>query len=125
MKKGNTRHIRINDAIAHAIANVIRSELSDPRVGTIVSVTRAEVTTDLKLCDVYVSMGMTSNTDAGQQSEAVESLMAALVKARGFIRKRVAEIVNLRHTPEITFIYDDSIAHGMRMRALIEEANKQ
>jgi len=125
MKKGNTRHIRINDAIAHAIANVIRSELSDPRVGTVVSITRAEVTTDLKLCDVYVSMGMTSGADAAKQSEAVESLMAALAKARGFIRKRVAEIVNLRHTPEITFIYDDSIAHGMRMRALIEEANKQ
>jgi len=125
MKKGNTRHIRINDAIAQAIATVIRSELSDPRIGTVVSVTRAEVTTDLKLCDVYISMGMVSNADFSQQNEAIESLMAALLKARGFIRKRVAEIVNLRHTPEITFIYDDSIAHGMRMRALIEEANKQ
>jgi len=115
--------MRINDAVAQAVAQVIRSEMTDPRIGTVVSITRADVTTDLKLCDVYVST-MQQFDSAQQHDEAVAAFMAALQHARGFIRKRVAEIVNLRHTPEITFVYDDSIAHGMRMRKLIDEANK-
>ena len=121
MKKNNTRHMRINDAIAHAVANVIRSELADPRIGTVVSVTRAEVTTDLKTCDVYVS---TMQTAGEAQDKSIQALMTALTGARGFIRRRVAEIVDLRNTPELRFVYDDSIPHGMRMRQLINEANE-
>jgi ribosome-binding factor A len=119
MKKGNTRHIRISDAIAHAVANVIRSELSDPRIGTVVTVMRAEVATDLKMCNIYVSQAEGPNHD-----KTVADLLAALQGARGFIRRRVAEIVDLRNTPELHFIYDDSIMYGMRMRHLIHEANK-
>ena len=119
MKKGNTRHIRISDAIAHAVANVIRSELSDPRIGTVVTVMRAEVTTDLKWCDIYVSQAEGPN-----HVQTVADLMAALQGARAFIRRRVAEIVDLRNTPELNFKYDDSIMYGMRMRHLIHEANK-
>jgi ribosome-binding factor A len=111
-----TRQIRINDEIARTAANVIRSELSDPRIGTVVSVIRAEVTADLKYCKIWVSV-------PGDEATQTDT-MAALGKASGFIRRRIAETVNLRHTPEITFIYDDSIAYGMRMRRLIDEANK-
>ncbi|MCL2189995.1 MAG: 30S ribosome-binding factor RbfA [Defluviitaleaceae bacterium] len=111
-----TRHIRINDAVARTAADVIRSELSDPRIGTVVSVIRAEVTADLKFCKIWVSI----LDGQGNPDET----MQALTKASGFIRRRVAEVVNLRHTPELTFIYDDSIAYGMRMRKLIDEANK-
>ncbi|MCL2204224.1 MAG: 30S ribosome-binding factor RbfA [Defluviitaleaceae bacterium] len=111
-----TRQIRINDAVARTAASVIRSELADPRIGTVVSVIRAEVTADLKFCKIWVSI-------LGDEAKQEET-MAALGKASGFIRRRVAEEVNLRHTPEITFVYDDSIAHGMRMRKLIDEANK-
>ncbi|MCL2604743.1 MAG: 30S ribosome-binding factor RbfA [Defluviitaleaceae bacterium] len=110
------RQIRINDEVARTAANIIRTELSDPRIGTVVSVIRAEVTADLKFCKIWVSVP----GDEAQQNET----MAALTKATGFIRRRIAETVNLRHTPEITFIYDDSIAYGMRMRKLIDEANK-
>ena len=111
-----TRQIRINDAIARTAADVIRSELSDPRIGTVVSVIRAEVTADLKFCKIWVSI-------PGEENQQKDT-MTALAKASSFIRHRVAEVVNLRHTPEITFIYDDSIAYGMRMRRLIDEANK-
>jgi ribosome-binding factor A len=111
-----TRQIRINDVIARTAADIIRSEMADPRIGAVVSVIRAEVTSDLKYCKIWVSVP----GDDERQSET----MAALQKASGFIRRRIAETVNLRHTPEITFIYDDSIAHGMRMRKLIDEANK-
>ena len=110
-----TRLIRINDEVARTTASIIRSELSDPRIGPVVSVVRAEVTSDLKFCKVWVSV-------PGDENEQKET-MAALNKAAGFIRKRVAELVNLRLTPEISFVYDDSIEYGMRMRKLIDEVN--
>ena len=111
-----TRHIKINDEIARTAATIIRQELSDPRIGEVVSVVRSETTADLKTSKVFVSIL------GGEQEK--NSTMAALDKASGFVRKRVAEIINLRQTPEIKFVYDDSIEHGMKMRKLIEEVNK-
>lgn len=111
-----TRMIRISDEIARVVAEVIRSELTDPGINSVVSVIRAEATTDLKFCKVWVSV-------LGEE-EQVEQTMEALRRASGFIRKRVAETINLRQTPEIKFIYDDSIQHGMRMRKLIESVNE-
>lgn len=111
-----TRIIRINDEITRVAAEVIRSEMSDPRIGAVVSVLKAETTNDLKHCKLFVSV-------LGD-SEQQEKTMAALNKAAGFVRKRVADIINLRQTPEIKFVFDDSIEHGMRMRKLIEDANK-
>jgi ribosome-binding factor A len=111
----NTRISRINDEIARVAAEVIRSELTDPRIGAIVSVLKAETTVDLKRCKIFVSV-------LGEK-EQQEATMEALRGASGFIRKRVAEIVNLRQTPEIKFIFDDSIEHGIRMRKLIESLN--
>jgi len=110
-----TRIIRINDEITRVAAEVIRSELTDPGIGTIVTVLRAETTTDLKQCKIFVSV-------LGDE-EKQKTTMEALSRATGFIRKRIAEIINLRQTPEIKFIFDDSIEHGMRMRKLIEELN--
>jgi len=111
-----TRMIRINDEITRVTADVIRSELSDPRIGSVVSVLGAETTQDLKYCKIRVSV---LGDDAVR-----DKAMEALSRAAGFIRRRVAEIVNLRQTPEIKFVYDDSIEHGMRMRKLIDEVNK-
>lgn len=111
-----TRMIRISDEIARETANIIRSELSDPRIGTVVSVLRAETTTDLKYCKVSVSV----LGDERQRSET----MTALQNASGFIRKRLAAVINLRNTPEIKFIFDDSIEHGVKMTRLIEAVNK-
>jgi len=108
-----TRITRINDEIARVTANVIRSELSDPGIGTVVSVIKAETTADLKQCKISVSI----------LGESKQSTMEALNRASGFIRRRLAETINLRQTPEIKFEYDDSIEHGMRMRKLIESVN--
>jgi ribosome-binding factor A len=111
----NTRITRINDEIARVAAEIIRSELSDPRIGAIVSVLKAETTVDLKRCKIFVSV----LGDKEQQKATME----ALGGASGFVRKRVAEIINLRQTPEIRFVFDDSIEQGMRMRKLIESLN--
>jgi len=110
MPKKNTRITRINDEIARAAAEIIRFEMSDPRIGTVVSVTGVDTTADLKFCKINVSL-----------LEEGNDTMAALTNASGFIRKRIAETLNLRHTPEISFVLDDSIAHAMRMHKLIDE----
>ena len=117
----NTRLIRINDEITRAAANIIRFEMSDPRIGTVVSVTGAKTTADLKFCKISVSILNDANQGDGPLPE---DTMTALQKAAGFVRKRIAETLNLRHTPEITFILDDSIAHAMRMHKLIDEVNR-
>ncbi|MDR1664111.1 MAG: 30S ribosome-binding factor RbfA [Clostridiales bacterium] len=111
-----TRMLRINDEIARGTANVIRSEMADPRIGAVVSVMRAETTQDLKYCKIFVSV-------LGEDEKQQETI-TALRKAAGFIRKRIAEIINLRNTPELTFVLDDSIEYGMRMLKLIDEVNK-
>ena len=111
-----TRMIKINDEITRTAAGVIRQELSDPRIGEVVSVIRSETTADLKTCKIFVSI-------LGGDAER-EKTMTALQKASGFVRKRIADLINLRLTPEIKFVYDDSIEHGMRMRKLIEEVAK-
>ena len=115
-KPGGTRLTRINDEIARVTAEVIRSEMSDPRIGSVVSVMRAETTSDMKFCKIWVSV-------LGDEEKQAET-MEALKSGTGFIRKRIAEIVNLRTTPEITFVFDDSIEYGMRMRQLIDEVNR-
>ena len=115
-KKGGTRLTRINDEIARVTAEVIRSEMSDPRIGAVVSVMRAEITSDMKYCKIYVSVLGDKDQQAGT--------MEALERGKGFIRRRLAEVINLRVTPEITLVFDDSIEYGMRMRKLIDEVNR-
>ena len=112
-----TRLIKINDEITRTSAEIIRQELSDPRIGEVVSIIRSDTTADLKTCKIFVSI-------LGGEAER-EKTMTALQKASGFVRKRIAELINLRQTPEIKFVYDDSIEHGMRMRKLIDEVNQR
>ena len=114
MKK---RMLKINDEIARTAAQIIRQEMSDPRLGSVVSVVRAETAADLSVCKIFVSV-------IGDESERAKT-MEALTNASGFMRKRMADTVNLRQTPEVKFLYDDSIEHGIKMRRLIEEVGKQ
>ena len=116
-KKVSTRLTRINDEIARVAANIIRFEMADPRIGAVVSVIRAEATPDLKFCKIYVSV-----LEEGSKRQAT---LEALHKATGFFRKGIADSINLRNTPEITFVHDDSIEHAMRMHKLIDEVNKR
>jgi ribosome-binding factor A len=114
--KSSGRLARINDEILRETSDIIRSDLKDPRVETIVSVLRVETSSDLRHCKLYVSI----LGDSEKQEEAFK----ALENASGFIRKRLAERANLRLTPEIRFIFDDSLEHGFRMHKLIDEANR-
>ena len=115
--KNKRRIERINDEIARIVSNIIRFEMSDPRIGTVVSVTRAETTSDLKYCKISVSM-------LNENDENDDTTLIALTNASGFVRKRIAETLNLRHTPEISFVLDDRIAHAMHMHRLIDEVRQ-
>lgn len=113
--KSKNRMIRINDEILKEAANIIRAELKDPRMPkeTLCSVTRADTTNDLKYCKIYVSV----LGDDTQKKEVLE----ALKNASGFIRHEIAERINLRNTPELKFILDDSMEYSAKIEKLIDQ----
>ena len=106
----NYRRGRINDEMQKELAQVLR-ELKDPRVrDAFISITAVDVTGDLKFAKVYYSAmtGDKKEIDKGLKSSA------------GFIRRELAQRLNLRMTPELTFIEDHSIAHGAHISKLLE-----
>ena len=113
MKQANNRLTRHNNDFAREIAEIIHSDLKDPRIGQIVSVLKTETSVDLKYCKVFVSI-------LGSPQEQQETLKG-LENAAGFIRRRVAERVNPRQTPEIRFEFDDSVEYGFKMDKMIED----
>ena len=114
--KNNNRMTRINDEILKELAQILRGELKDPRVGVMTSVLRVDTTPDLKYCKVYVSV-------LGNDEEK-QGVMKGLKNATGFIRRLLAQRVNLRNTPELIFKLDDSVEYSIRMSKLIDEISK-
>ncbi len=103
---------RINQEIVRTMADILRNDLKDPRVGMLTSVTGADAGTDLKTCKVYISA-------YGDENERAEA-MAALRRAEGFIKRKLAEKLNLRNTPALTFIEDTSISYGMHIESILQ-----
>lgn len=91
--------------------------LKDPRISPMVSVTGADVTPDLQYCRVYISV-------LGGE-ESLKKTMEGLKAASGFLRRELAQTVNLRHTPELQFIEDHSIEYGAHMDELINRVAKE
>ena len=110
MSSGRMR--RVDEAVRAVLSDVISSQLKDPRVG-FVTVTGVKTSPDLRHARVYVSV-------LGDESERAASL-GGLRSAHGFLQRRVADQLTLKHTPALTFHYDDSVDHGMRITELIEE----
>lgn len=107
----NYRRGRINDEMLKEIAMILR-EVKDPRVQrAFVSVTSAEVTPDLKYAKIYYSY---------LTAEDPKKVAKGLKAASGYIRGQIARRMNLRMTPELTFIHDNSIKHGAHIATLLE-----
>ena len=105
----NYRRGRINDEMKKELAVILR-EIKDPRVsGAMICITGTEVTPDLKYAKVYYS------ALGGDKKEVAKGLKAA----SGYIRRRVAQSLNLRVTPEFTFCLDGSIEHGARIASIL------
>ena len=112
MRKSSVKNNRVNEEVMRELAEIIRKEIKDPRMATLVSVVSCEVAPDLKTAKAYISaMG-------GENPE--EGTLAALNSAKGYIKKLLAKRVNLRNTPDIIFIMDSSIAYGVDMISKIE-----
>lgn len=116
MRKNSIKNTRINTEVLHELSKIIREEIKDPRINPMTSVVSAEVAPDLKTCKAYISV-------LGDE-ESQKSTLEGLVSAEGFIRKQLAQRINLRNTPEVRFILDQSIEYGVNMSKLIDEVNK-
>ncbi len=115
MRKGSIKNVRINSEVQKELSQIIAYEVKDPRINPFTSVMDVYVAPDLKTCKVYVSvMG---------SDEEKDNTMAGLNSAKGMIRSLLAKRMNMRNTPEITFILDESIEKGIEMMKFIEEVN--
>ena len=117
MRKNSIKNTRINAEVQRELSEIIRNEVKDPRLAeAMVSVVSVEVTPDLKYCKAYISV-------LGSD-EAAKAVVEGLRSAVGYIRKELARRVNLRNTPEIKFILDQSIEYGVNMSRLIDDVTK-
>ena len=113
MRKNSIKNTRINGEVLKELSSIIRSEIKDPRIHPMTSVMAVEVAPDLKTCKAFISV-------LGDQ-EAKEGTIRGLKSAEGYIRRQLARNLNLRNTPEIRFIMDQSIEYGVHMSKLINE----
>ena len=116
MRKNSMKNTRINGEVQRVLAEVIRGEIKDPRISPLTSVIAVEVAPDLKTCKAWISV-------YGDE-QAKKDTMAGLKSAEGYIKNQLAKQINLRNTPEIHFIVDESIAYGVRMSKLIDDVIK-
>ena len=116
MRKNSIKNTRINGEVKRELSNIIRGEIKDPRINPMTSVVSVEVSPDLKQCKAYISV-------LGDE-ESQKSTLEGLRSAEGYIRRELAHTINLRNTPEIIFIIDQSIEYGVNMSRFIDEVNK-
>lgn len=117
MRKNSIKKTRINGEVQKELSEIIRAEVKDPRVsGNMITVVAVDVTADLKYCKAYISV--LGNPEAEQA--VIEGLKGAV----GYIRRELAKRINLRNTPELTFVLDQSIEYGVNMSKLIDEVTK-
>ena len=117
MRKNSIKNTRINGEVQRELSEILRTEIKDPRVaGVMISVVSVEVTPDLKYCKAYISV-------LGSEDAAGDAL-AGLKSAVGYLRRELARRINLRNTPELSFILDQSIEYGVHMSRLIDEVTK-
>ena len=115
MRKNSIKYTRINNEVHKELSNIIRSEIKDPRINPMTSVVAVNVSPDLKTCKAYISV-------LGDE-ESQHNTIKGLKSAEGYIRNLLAKNINLRNTPEITFVLDQSIEYGVNMSRLIDEVN--
>ncbi|MFR3728417.1 MULTISPECIES: 30S ribosome-binding factor RbfA [Lacrimispora] len=116
MRKNSIKNTRINMEVQRELSQIIRLEIKDPRIHPMTTVVAVQVTPDLKFCKAYISI-------LGDE-EAGKATIEGLKSAEGYIRRELARRVNLRNTPEIKFILDQSIEYGVNMSRLIDEVTK-
>ena len=116
MRKNSIKNTRINAEVQKELSTLIGREIKDPRINPMTSVVHVEVAPDLKTAKVYISV-------LGDD-ESKKATLQGLKSASSFMRGQLAKTLNLRNTPELTFVIDNSIEYGVHMSKLINEVNK-
>ena len=117
MRKRSIKNTRVNTEVQRELSNIIRGGIKDPRVAPWTSVVAVEVAPDLKTCKAYISV----LGDEKAQADTLEGLQSA----EGYIRRELARTLNMRNTPEIRFILDQSSEYGVTMSRKIDEVTKE
>ena len=107
MRKNSIKNTRVNTEVQRELSNIIRAGIKDPRVAPWTSVVAVQVAPDLKTCKAYISV-------LGDEK----------AQAEGYIRRQLAHNLNMRNTPEITFVLDQSIEYGVTMSKKIDDVTK-
>lgn len=116
MRKRSIKNTRVNTEVLRELSNIIRAGIKDPRVAPFTSVVAVEVAPDLKTCKAFISV----LGDEKAQNDTLEGLKSA----EGYIRRELARTLNMRNTPEIRFVLDQSIEYGVNMSKKIEEVTR-
>lgn len=110
----NYRRARINDEVARVISDALR-EVKDPRVrDALITITSCDVSGDLKYAKIYFSA-------YGIAHEEIKEIKKGLYSAAGFLRRALAQTINLRITPELSFEYDDAMERGANIAELLKK----
>lgn len=116
MRKNSIKNTRVNAEVQRELSNILRSGIKDPRIAPMTSVVAVEVAPDLKTCKAYISV----LGDEKAQQDTIKGLQSA----EGYIRRELAHSINLRNTPEIRFIVDQSIEYGVNISKKIDEVTR-
>lgn len=119
MAKEYSRAQRIGDQIQRELAQLIRLEIKDPRLGGLVTITAVEVSRDASHAKVFVTV-MGGEAEAGV--DRVAQSIKVLNDASGFLRMQLGRAMKLRSVPQLRFHYDESVIRGAQLSALIERA---
>lgn len=106
---------RLNSVFEKEISYILQNEVKDPII-KFVTVTGCEITNDLSFCKVYVTVF---------DNEKKGEVLKALDGAKSFIRGEISKRVEIRHTPELRFVFDDSIEYGEKIEKLIKEIHEE
>lgn len=117
MRKNSVKNTRINAEVLRELSRIISREIKDPRISPMTTVVAVEVAPDLKTCKAYISV-------LGLEEELADTL-EGLRSAHGYIKRELAHSINLRNTPDIRFIADQSIAYGVNMSKKIDIINAE
>lgn len=116
MRKNSIKNTRVNTEVQRELSNILRGGIKDPRVAPLTSVVAVEVAPDLKTCKAYISV----LGDEKVQQDTIQGLKSA----EGYIRRELARTLNMRNTPEIKFVLDQSIEYGVNMSKKINDVTK-
>jgi ribosome-binding factor A len=115
VKRGQGRPQRLGDLIQRELADLIRQELRDPRVATLLTITSVDVSPDMSHAKVFFTMF---------EKDKLEDTLHGLKRSAGFLRSQLAKRITMYTTPELRFEYDESVERGDRLSRLIDSTKK-